>query len=101
MWLSKHDLSTDALQPPPPPLPRYYWWRAQAAAYVLRFPTNVEALLRQRQAAIYPNYPGAQPTLPRGTISLHIRRGDKISEAALCSDFEFVKTRSKRHGGAF
>lgn len=66
-------------------VPRYYWWRAQAAAYFVRFPNHVQAALHRHALKIYPSL-----NLPSGVIAVHVRRGDKIKEARICSDNEFL-----------
>jgi hypothetical protein len=81
-------------------LERKHWWRSQSTAFIMRFnsrtiealaalrragngamtvtkPDNLPmaAMLRQRKQPLFP--------LPRGTVSTHVRHGDKGSEMAL------------------
>lgn len=51
----------------------------------MRFPVHVHAALRRHAIKIYPG-----PRLPRGVISVHVRRSDKINEAVLRNDSEFL-----------
>lgn len=65
---------------------RFYWWRAQAAAYFVRFTNPMLTMLHRHQLKIYPH-----DHLPRGVINVHVRRGDKITEATLCTDEAFLQ----------
>lgn len=72
-----------------------YWWRGQVAAFITRFHPRALAKLRElrtqvgrfmlnhtapgrlwQNATWLPNDAAAVP-LPRGTVSIHIRHGDK------------------------
>ena len=71
-----------------------YWWRAQSAAYLMRFNNltiHAVAALRHTQAMHYMT--GDKPLpfpLPAGTISIHIRGGDKFKEMKLVPAPKFV-----------
>ncbi len=65
----------------------YYWWRAQSAAYLFRPNERTLAELRALKLEVYP-----QGQVPRGCISVHIRRGDKWTEVGDESDAKFVST---------
>jgi hypothetical protein len=88
-----------------------YWWRAQSAAYVMRLNARtVEAVARRRKGEgmvriesavrgaaavaadrlrteVASKQPGTTPAslfpLPRGTVSIHVRHGDKYTEMTL------------------
>ena len=92
----------DRCAPPPKcSYSRLYWWRAQSAAYVVRFSHPAAALLCTHQHVIYP-----YGDVPRGTISVHVRRGDKARESELRSDEEFlaeadaILLESRKRGGS-
>jgi hypothetical protein len=78
-----------------------YWWRGQVAAFITRFHPRALAKLRElrtqvgrfmlnhtapgrlwQNATWLPNDAAAVP-LPRGTVSIHIRHGDKKKEMTL------------------
>ena len=73
-----------------------YWWRAQGIAFLMRL--NADTLtgvwaLRQKKLATTASKPAQTPSLdtsgsdflplPRGTISAHVRHGDKYTEMEL------------------
>ena len=82
-----------------------YWWRGQVAAYLTRFnPRALEYLraLRLKTDVYMRNHTALQGNetwltttaamvpLPRGTISIHIRHGDKKKEMALVPTQRYV-----------
>ena len=54
----------------------YYWWRAQAIAFLVRPNGAVLTELEARRAKVF-----GRSELPPGTISVHVRHGDKHIEA--------------------
>lgn len=66
----------------------YYWWRAQGSAYIVR-PTlrTLRELDRRRASGIFQG----QPIEP-GTISVHVRHGDKWKETQLQPDAAFLRS---------
>jgi hypothetical protein len=54
----------------------HYWWRAQSAAYMLRLAPAFKDAVRQTYLKLYP------PAIPAGCVSVHVRLGDKVLEAA-------------------
>lgn len=63
----------------------YYWWRAQGAAYLVR--PNTRTLLElDRRRSLYFN-----EDIDEGTISVHVRHGDKWKESALASDQSYLE----------
>jgi hypothetical protein len=52
-----------------------YWWRAQSAGYLARLNAGTMASVRARRRR--------EPAVPAGTISAHIRHGDKHREMRL------------------
>ncbi|KAK6520377.1 hypothetical protein TWF506_000648 [Arthrobotrys conoides] len=80
-----------------------YWWRAQAAAYIMRFNRNTSRRLKQfrlgedtKQLGIQwdvdgnPRDVNVSFPLPEGTISMHVRHGDKGSEMRLVPFNDYV-----------
>ena len=71
-----------------------YWWRGQSAAYLMRFndqTMDVIYSLRRRQDLHYITGGGPVPfPLPPGTISAHIRGGDKASEMTLVPARDYI-----------
>lgn len=63
----------------------YYWWRAQSLAFLLRPNNRTLDELRDRKGRMYPW------TIERGTISCHIRHGDKFLEYRPTDDRAYVK----------
>ena len=97
--MSNHmpDIFKEALLSQFPSMTRHqirYWWRGQSAAYLMRFNDDTVrglAALRQTQALHYMT--GGKPLpfpLPAGTISAHIRGGDKANEMKLVPAAKFV-----------
>jgi hypothetical protein len=87
-----------------------YWWRTQSAAYIMRLNARTveavaqlrrgEAMVRigspdrgtaARTAARLRNHESGLLPLPRGTLSLHVRHGDKNTEMALVPFREYLK----------
>lgn len=52
-----------------------YWWRAQTVAYIVRPNKRSLERIRERKLATYP-----MGNISRGTISVHVRHGDKWTE---------------------
>ncbi|EGX44419.1 hypothetical protein AOL_s00193g1 [Orbilia oligospora ATCC 24927] len=80
-----------------------YWWRAQAAAYIMRFNRNTSRRLKQfrlgedtKQLGLHwdvngdPRNVDVPFPLPEGTISMHVRHGDKGSEMRLVPFNDYV-----------
>lgn len=59
-----------------------YWWRGQSAAFVSRFNRKTVEKVRQLRRTDMP--------MPAGTISAHIRRGDKQLEMRLVAPERYV-----------
>lgn len=76
-----------------------YWWRGQSVAYLMRFnDQTMDAIynLRSKQDLHY--ITGGGPVsfpLPPGTISAHIRGGDKFSEMTLVPAREYIQAIQK------
>lgn len=64
----------------------YYWWRAQASAYIVR--PNVRTLLEldRRRDLVF----GGED-IEEGTVSMHVRHGDKWKEMTLADDATYLK----------
>lgn len=60
---------------------RHYWWRAQSVAYIVRPNSRTLAELAARKRRVFP-----QRLIRRGTISVHVRHGDKHVETAHVPD---------------
>lgn len=59
-----------------------HWWRAQGVLWLTRPNEKFAALLRARRAALAAEMASGVPLpLPAGTISMHVRRADKVGEA--------------------
>ncbi|KAF3933862.1 hypothetical protein ABW19_dt0202193 [Dactylella cylindrospora] len=81
-----------------------YWWRAQAAAYIMRFNSNASRRLKEfrlgggdtKQLGIQWDVNGDPKDvnmpfpMPEGTISIHVRHGDKGSEMRLVPFNDYV-----------
>ena len=64
----------------------YYWWRAQSAAYIVR----PNAATRNEIAARRRRMFGGERIRP-GTISVHVRHGDKGEETELVEDGVYLR----------
>ena len=64
----------------------YYWWRAQSAAYIVR----PNAAARNEVAARRRRMFGGERIRP-GTISVHVRHGDKGAETELVEDGVYLR----------
>jgi len=74
-----------------------YWWRSQGASYLARFNSNALSIMRKlrkspgrlvglrQNVSVFPPFP-----LPRGSISIHIRHGDKGKEVSLIDTGIFI-----------
>ncbi|KAJ6264117.1 hypothetical protein Dda_0259 [Drechslerella dactyloides] len=79
-----------------------YWWRAQAAAYIMRFNSGASRRLREmrvgevKQRGIRWDVNGEPKDvdmpfpMPEGTVSIHVRHGDKGSEMRLVPFNDYV-----------
>ncbi|KAG0576738.1 hypothetical protein KC19_5G104100 [Ceratodon purpureus] len=65
----------------------YYWWRAQGAAYLVRPTLRTLRELDRRRKAVF----GGRRIEP-GTVSVHVRHGDKWKENALADDATFLRS---------
>lgn len=65
----------------------YYWWRAQGAAYIVRPNRRTLRELERRRVAIFDGGANIEP----GTISVHVRHGDKWKESKLAADETFLQ----------
>ena len=65
----------------------FYWWRAVSAPYIVRPNERTLQAIKERKAIIFP-----QGSIPRGSISVHVRHGDKGIESPLVEDSQYVKT---------
>ena len=76
-----------------------YWWRAQATTYMMRFPDrHLATLLEMRTGGVPLRTVGPAVVgfpLPRGSISMHIRHGDKGSEMRLVPAAEYYAAAKK------
>lgn len=63
----------------------YYWWRAQSVAFLLRPNSRTLIELNERSEMAYPQ------KIEEGTISCHIRHGDKHLEYPLLDEAAYVK----------
>lgn len=59
----------------------YYWWRAQGVAYIVRPNARTLQELENRKVQIFRNM-----SIEEGTVSVHVRHGDKGKEAPLADD---------------
>lgn len=64
----------------------YYWWRAQSAAYIVRPNARTRNEIAARKRRIF-----AGERVRPGTLSVHVRHGDKIVESALVEDRVYLK----------
>lgn len=67
-----------------PPEKHWYWWRAQATAYLVRLNPKAQAEVRRRIGMYMPAF------IPPGTISTHVRHGDKGIEMRLLAAEDFL-----------
>ncbi|BDA47771.1 hypothetical protein COCOBI_11-0280 [Coccomyxa sp. Obi] len=75
---------------------RRYWWRAQSVAYIVRPNSRTLAELAARKRRVYP---GRQ--IKRGTISVHVRHGDKHTESPSIPDEAYLaQAKQMRRSGA-
>ena len=65
----------------------FYWWRAQGATYIVRPNRRTLRELERRRIAIFDGGAAIEP----GTISVHVRHGDKWKESKLASDETFLQ----------
>ena len=67
------------------PSKRYFWWRAQGVAYILRPNPRTLQEIAARKAKSFARQ------IPFGTISVHIRHGDKAREMVLVPDEVYLR----------
>ncbi|KAH8812746.1 hypothetical protein F5884DRAFT_856041 [Xylogone sp. PMI_703] len=80
-----------------------YWWRGQAAAYIMRLNSKASARMKElrlgkdvKQSGIQWDHDGEPQEvempfpMPEGTISMHVRHGDKGSEMRLVPFNDYV-----------
>lgn len=84
------DMFHDLLRAGNIPLSFYYWWRAQGTAYVVRPNERTLRELERRRTLIFNG-----EDIKEGTISVHVRHGDKWIESQLASDETFFKNAEK------
>lgn len=70
---------------PVDPSKHFYWWRAQSASFLLRPNKRTSEEMRRHRLLIFP-----REKILKGTISCHIRRGDKWKEFANTGDAAYV-----------
>ncbi len=101
---SYHGVDTYAVLPqfrqliaasPVDPAKYHYWWRAQAAAYLLRPNARTLAAIARRRAAAF-----AGRTIAPGTVSVHVRKGDKWIEAPEAPLGDYVAAAERLVAGA-
>jgi len=63
-----------------------HWWRAQAVAYIVRPNRRTLVELDSRRRLFFPN-----KAIDPGTISIHIRHGDKWKESTLVADEDHLR----------
>ncbi|KAK6353417.1 hypothetical protein TWF696_005382 [Orbilia brochopaga] len=86
-----------------------YWWRGQAAAYIMRFNSQASRRLKEfrlgetKQLGIQWDVDGEPKDvevpfpMPEGTVSIHVRHGDKGSEMRLVPFNDYV-VRAEKFG---
>ena len=67
-----------------------YWWRAQSVGYVMRVQSHYLDEIQKMRSTPSLHY-HFSPQLPPGTISAHIRSGDKYKEMELVQPEVFVR----------
>lgn len=65
----------------------YYWWRAQGVAYLVRPNARTMMELECRRREIFQN-----GIIEEGTLSVHVRHGDKGRESTLATDEAYLAT---------
>jgi hypothetical protein len=65
---------------------RYYWWRAQSAAYIVRPNARARAEIAARTRRAF-----AGQRIRPGTISVHVRHGDKHRESPPVADGVYLQ----------
>ena len=68
------------------PSKHHYWWRAQSVAFLVRPNARTLHEMEHRKAMVYPLM-----HVEAGTISVHVRRGDKWVEAAVADDAAYYR----------
>ena len=70
----------------------YYWWRAQSAAYIVRPNARLRNEIKARKRRAF-----AGERIRPGTISVHVRHGDKYVESALVEDGVYLSVAEKMY----
>lgn len=68
------------------PTKHYYWWRAQSAAFLVRPNNRTLEYMNVQRMKVFP-----KDVIDKGTISCHIRRGDKWTETTVTEDAAYMK----------
>ena len=64
----------------------YYWWRAQSAAYVVRPNARTRNEIAVRRRRFF-----AREAIRPGTLSVHVRHGEKFREAVPVDDGVYLQ----------
>jgi hypothetical protein len=64
----------------------FHWWSAQAVAYIVRPNRRTLRELNSRRRLLFPN-----KVIDPGTISIHVRHGDKWKEITLVADEVYLR----------
>lgn len=64
----------------------YYWWRAQSISYIVRPNARTLGELERRRGLVF-----GGGDIEEGTISVHVRHGDKWKEMKLADDPTYLK----------
>ena len=64
----------------------YYWWRAQSAAYVVRPNARTRNEIAARRRRFF-----AREAIRPGTLSVHVRHGEKFRETAPVDDGVYLQ----------
>ena len=73
----------------------YYWWRAVSSAYIVRPNKRTLHAIEERKRLIYPAL-----RIPRGTIAVHVRHGDKWKESESVDDLQYMTMVENLHDEA-
>eukprot|EP00929_Paragymnodinium_shiwhaense_P091685 TRINITY_DN51590_c0_g1_i1.p1 TRINITY_DN51590_c0_g1~~TRINITY_DN51590_c0_g1_i1.p1 ORF type:complete len:311 (-),score=39.81 TRINITY_DN51590_c0_g1_i1:618-1550(-) len=85
----------------------FHWWHTQATTFIVRFNAETRHALdrlRQRHLRVHRRHGdqfGAPLTrgLPRGTVAMHVRHGDKGQEVSLLPFERYVREAARLAGG--
>ena len=70
----------------------YYWWRAQSAAYIMRPNASTRNEMAARKRRMFEG-----ERIRQGTISVHVRHGDKGEESELVEDGAYLRVAQELH----